>query len=174
MRGVYRSTEELERDRAEWFERLPSSLGFHGSATELAKVQLDESDLRWGVLERWRHRGLRLVDPFWPGLERARALRQARAETRFGPFDGVVGPELVEEANVLGQDLSATSMADYATCPYRFFLRKVLGIRSLDEPEDTLEIAPKSKGTLVHRILERLVLRYLETSESWVGLPRAR
>jgi len=50
--------------------------------------------------------------------------------------------------------LSPSSMETYATCPYRYFLKEVLRIEEVPEPERTEEIESTERGILVHRILE--------------------
>jgi ATP-dependent helicase/DNAse subunit B len=53
--------------------------------------------------------------------------------------------------------LSATGLESWARCPFSYFLGHVLGLRALDSPEDVLTISALDKGSLVHRILERVV-----------------
>lgn len=159
--GRFQSIEEIERSDYDWFVRLPSRVGFEGALPEDAFRSLDASDLRLHALEKAGRSALSAVAPLWAGLDRLRLLRRERSEPRFGPFDGVVPAELVERAEVLARDLSATSLAHYAECPYRFFLGKVLGLSWRREPEETLEISAAERGSFVHRVLERFVERFL-------------
>jgi ATP-dependent exoDNAse (exonuclease V) beta subunit len=63
--------------------------------------------------------------------------------------------------------LSYSSLGDYARCPYRFYLRRLLGLADVPEPapsESTPEVgAPgldaRVRGTLVHALLEELDFR---------------
>lgn len=48
--------------------------------------------------------------------------------------------------------LSATYLDDYAKCPWRFFARWHL--RLSEEPVEDLEMAPRNRGSLLHRLLE--------------------
>src|SRR5262249_531182 len=48
--------------------------------------------------------------------------------------------------------ISATYLDDYAKCPWRFFARWQLRLK--EEPEEDLEIDPRRRGTLLHRLLE--------------------
>ena len=60
--------------------------------------------------------------------------------------------------------LSYSSLQDYARCPYRFYLTRVLGLpRVAPPPDPDREAAPEPeplegrvRGTLVHQLLERL------------------
>ena len=161
LSGVFRSADAIERERPEWFLRMPSRIGFQGEGADQALRALDTSDLRFHILEQGGEAALDAVRPLWPGLGRLAALQRERRERRFGPYDGIVPLELIAKEELLGRDLSASSLSDYAVCPYRFFLSKVLRLRGHAEPEETLEIAPTERGSLVHRILERFVDRYL-------------
>lgn len=163
--GRFQSIAEIERSSYDWFIRLPSRVGFEGALPEDAFRSLDASDLRLHALEKVGRRGISAVAPLWPELDRLWVLRQERNQRRFGPFDGIVPAELVERAGVLARDLSATSLANYAECPYRFFLGKVLGLSWRPEPEETLEISAVERGSFVHRVLERIVERYLEEAD---------
>lgn len=166
--GHFQSIEEIEGSGYDWFVRLPSRVGFEGALPEDAFRSLDASDLRLHALEKAGREGLTAVAPLWEGLDRLRLLRRERSARRFGPFDGIVPAELVERAGVLGRDLSATSLSDYAECPYRFFLGKVLGLSWRPEPEETLEISALERGNFVHRVLQRFVDRYLaQDEEDW-------
>lgn len=160
--GSFQSIEEIEESRYAWFPRLPSRVGFEGKSPDDAFRSLDASDLRFHALERSGKGALAQVASIWPGLDRLRLLQRERGAPRFTEFDGVVPPELIERAGVLDRNLSASSLAAYAECPYRFFLGKVLGLSALPEPGETMEIGAAERGTFVHHILERFVDRYLE------------
>ena len=167
LAGRFLSLETLERQPWEWFERLPSRIGFHGTTPDHALRALDSSDLRFHVLEQGGGAAVAAVGALWPGRERLRRLWRERRSARFGPFDGIVPAPLVAASGILQRDLTATALADYAVCPYRFFLSRVLAIRASDEPERTLEIAPIERGNLVHAILDALVGEFLATGAAW-------
>ncbi len=48
---------------------------------------------------------------------------------------------------------SATSLQGYAECPFVFFAEKVLGLKARDD--ETPDLLPKDRGTILHSILER-------------------
>jgi len=53
--------------------------------------------------------------------------------------------------------ISATTLEEYALCPFRFFMHRVLGIEPIEEPEEALELSPKDRGSLYHAVLERFM-----------------
>ncbi len=97
-------------------------------------------------------------------LGRALSAGAARRSRDFTPFDGNVS-ELAAQAQAIARlfsgerPLSATSVQEWASCPFSFFLDQVLGIRSSETPEDRWTIDPAERGTLVHNILEEFLTR---------------
>jgi ATP-dependent helicase/nuclease subunit B len=53
---------------------------------------------------------------------------------------------------------SATKLEEYHTCPYRFFLKRIIGIEPVESPEDIKAISPKDRGDLYHRILHEFFM----------------
>jgi RecB family exonuclease len=58
------------------------------------------------------------------------------------------------------EPLSATSVEQYASCPFKFFLRAVLRVGELEEVDD--EIDHRTLGRLYHDVLEQLFQRLRE------------
>ena len=88
----------------------------------------------------------------------------------FTRYDGVLSSEeSLEAARALSgftaagprpdQILSATTLEEYATCPFRFLMHRVLKIDPVEEPEDVLELSPLDRGSLYHAVLERFLKR---------------
>ena len=50
------------------------------------------------------------------------------------------------------ENLSVTSMADYLSCPYRFFLKHVMRMQTLNT--DQRELDPRGFGNLIHDVLD--------------------
>lgn len=92
-----------------------------------------------------------------PDLARGVRAARARAHGVFGPWTGGLARPLPAPVTAaLDATLSASLLQRYAECPFQFFLRHVLGVRGLDEPdEDRVDAA--ARGTAVHEVLERLV-----------------
>ena len=135
-------------------------------------ARLDQSDLRWHVLEQGGSGAVPAIEPIWATIDAVRAHQAARRTRSFGSFDGVVPAELVAAGGILDRDMTATALENFAVCPYRFFLSRVLQVRSRGEPEQTLEIAPLQRGNLVHAILDELVQRFLAAGASWAQYVR--
>ena len=101
------------------------------------------------------------------------AATDARASAEFTPFDGntelVVGPGDVQRVLESVRRISASGIEAWATCPFQFFLGRVLRIDATDRPEDDWTVDPLERGSLVHRILERF-FKQLRGSGRFDGL----
>ena len=85
-----------------------------------------------------------------PQLRRGMLLQQARRSDSFSEWDGhIVGgtPSYAQRPH------SPSSLQDWAVCPYRYFLGRVLRVAERDEAEDDLTISPLERGALIHDIL---------------------
>ncbi|MCC7345692.1 MAG: PD-(D/E)XK nuclease family protein [Deltaproteobacteria bacterium] len=78
------------------------------------------------------------------------------------------GPILDE---LLRRPLSATYLDDFAKCPWRFFAKRFLQLK--EEPEEDLEIDPRRRGSLSHRLLEDSFARLIENFFSRGNFPAA-
>lgn len=124
-----------------------------------------------------RHRILR--DPSHPMPEPvAASLTAAAAAGMGGVHDGYLSGDALppERIAALLETSSPTALEHYGSCPHRFMLHAVLNIRDLDDPVDSLDLNPRDKGTLQHRVMEVLYRErldeLLELAQS--GHPRAR
>lgn len=117
-----------------------------GEARELAYLLGPGDPLR----SRLEMETTRWSNPFFTkydgALASGDALSAARALSGFGPS----GPEP-------GQGVSATALEEYALCPFRFFVHRVLGIDPIEEPQESLEFSPLDRGSLYHEVLERFL-----------------
>ncbi len=123
----------------------------------------DDHDYRLHRLLHWRRSGRPFNDhPFVGSNPLAAGIRLAR--TRFHPglteFDGNLS-SLSDDghlgAGLVRAPVSPTGLESWATCPYRYFLGNVLGLRALDSPEETVSISALDRGALIHEILERFI-----------------
>ena len=89
---------------------------------------------------------------------RALAARTARFSSELTAWDGRVDSAHSRVADIGGQTypISPSALESWATCPYRYFLGRVLGLSSSAEVDEA-EISSLERGLLVHRILERFV-----------------
>lgn len=51
---------------------------------------------------------------------------------------------------------SASALEELSACPYRFFLRRMVGLAPVEEPEESLSLSPAEAGEILHDILRRL------------------
>ncbi len=84
------------------------------------------------------------------GLTALRQLDSGRPA--LGDYDGLIGhaPALWQR---LAQGMSPTALRSYGLCPFQYFARHVLRLRSIKEPDDIGDIPPAELGTLAHAIL---------------------
>ena len=86
-------------------------------------------------------------------------------------FEGRLGPAardaLARHRPSALDSLSASRVAWFATCPYRYFLRSVQGMREWDEADRAAELDPLSLGNTFHDAARRLVA----ASRDWPPLP---
>ncbi len=85
-------------------------------------------------------------------LGRGYALHAERRRGWQTRWDGLI---VEGAARAAAQPHSASALQDWATCPYRYFLGRVLRIEEHDEPRDDLQITALDKGALVHEILDQ-------------------
>lgn len=149
------------RLRSRW---LPHDVGeeevqsFQHGLTNAPPASLTDYDLR-DLLE-WVERGGEPIDhvlaaeqpTFGAGL----LTTAFRASTDFTRFDGNVGPGRIDPLDDAAP-MSPTSLEQYAVCPTRYLFSKVLHIGPPERPEEIRRIAPMTKGSLVHEVLERFV-----------------
>ena len=162
----------LARDAEPWLDVVASFEA--GVVHDVEAGSLVERDLR--ALAEWRATGRPIADhPLALGaLGRGYALGAARASAGFTAYDGNLGdaPRRVDPA----EPIAATTLQDWATCPFRFLLGRVLRLREVPRPEATDTIQPLDEGTLVHAILEQFVQERPPAAPDtpWTAADRAR
>ncbi|MFA6029853.1 MAG: PD-(D/E)XK nuclease family protein [Elusimicrobiota bacterium] len=85
-----------------------------------------------------------------------------KGEGKPGRMDavGVVSPEFNESCGECG--FSPSALEEFATCPFKFFADRVLGLDPGDEPSDRGQLTPQARGKLYHEVLERFYKRLLD------------
>lgn len=168
------TAEELSRlDAQPWLDVVASFE--QGVTADAEPGSLTEWDLR--TLNEWRKSGRRFADsPLAEGsLGRGFALAAGRTSKRFTAFGGNVGASPLL-AHGPDRPVSATSFQDWATCPFRYLVGRVLRVREVARPETTESISALDEGTLVHSILESFVGEQLPRSpeQPWSDADRTR
>ena len=142
-----------DADEQTWLEVVSSfahlvTNGEPGSETEYALRSLSEA--------RGAHRDL-ARHPLTAGmLARGFVAAADRASKHASPYDGFVGnrPDLAPGAS---RPTSPTALQDWAKCPFRYFLSRVLRLRAIPRPEATESLSSLDRGGLMHAILEEFV-----------------
>ena len=92
---------------------------------------------------------------------------QSRRKARLTGFDGLISdPELLrwthQKLDSGSGQMSASRFEEYARCPYSFFLKRILGIRILDDDRGITEsMDPLQRGTGVHAALESFLKKHV-------------
>ena len=94
-----------------------------------------------------------------PALSRLLAADLGRLHRAWTTYDGIFtqsAPQklLAAALELSGEAVSATVLEDYARCPYNFFLKRLLRLAPLEEPEALLSMEALERGRLLHQILE--------------------
>lgn len=141
---------------------------------------LDELPSYAGAIERltspatpqeWRqraavdHDAVALADAV---LRRAREVRAARSSGRFTVFDGNLAGEALPDP-AAGHVVSVTSLESWVHCPHGYFVRYLLGVTEVEQPEQVVRISALERGNVMHDILERVVRQAAE--EGWTPGP---
>jgi RecB family exonuclease len=124
----------------------------------LEPISPADRDLR--SLSAWFRRYDRLDDhPLAhddPVLRRGLLVRHERRRPGFTRFDGDTSRVAPGPANA-DVPSSPTRLEQYATCPRRYLVGQVLGVRVLERPEQIERLSPRDRGSLVHAVLERFL-----------------
>lgn len=139
---------KIDRAPADVVQATPS---FERSLTaSRMPADLSEFDLR-SIRRSSNPRSHYLVDEY-PPLGRGFVQRRERRRSLLTRWNGLIEQGAAEE---LMRSHSASALQDWATCPYRYFLGRMLRIEERDEPRDELQITPIDKGSLIHAILDQ-------------------
>ena len=104
--------------------------------------------------------GARVVEAAFPHVARGRIAEDERDSVAFTEFDGYVpeaGPAL--DPCAPGNAYSVTELEGAAGCPFRFFLKRGLGLRPVDERERDRDVwlDPLTRGSELHDVYAALL-----------------
>jgi ATP-dependent helicase/nuclease subunit B len=153
LAGVTVGADELTRSSsAGWLQVVPSfEAGVRAPGEAGSLSERDVRSLRaWQEARRPidRHPLVTATPSLAAGVTAVRDRRSATL-TRFDGHVGAVPGLLPAEDDAV----SPTALQDWATCPFRYLLGRVLRIREVERPEATDRISPLERGSLVHRVL---------------------
>ncbi|MEE2696882.1 MAG: PD-(D/E)XK nuclease family protein, partial [Actinomycetota bacterium] len=141
--------DDLDRFAAPWFDHVAS---FTDALDHDDPATAQEYDL--AAVVRYGRTAIDALRTDDPVVARGIEMLDQRAGPEFTRFDGnLSGVDL----SALDQELSATRLEKWVSCPFAFFAEYVLGVRPLEEPSERTDLAPLIRGSIVHRVLERLV-----------------
>ncbi|SDT34636.1 PD-(D/E)XK nuclease superfamily protein [Friedmanniella luteola] len=130
--------------------------------------------------QEWRTRQAAAVHTLDDATVRAGTVMvRARAQHALSRFDGnLSGLEGIPDYAMSTQAISPTALEFYAACPYAFFVRRLLGVQPLEQPEDIVVVSPTQIGTFVHAVVDRLIRECQDElpgfGEPWTGAQRER
>jgi RecB family exonuclease len=119
-----------------------------GDPADAAYLVHGEGPLRRGLAME----AARFGSPFFTVYDGATDSKEALAAVRELAH-------ISRDGNAVDAAVSATSLEDYARCPFAFFVRHVLGIRLIEEPEDAAAPTPLERGELYHAVLDSFLKR---------------
>ena len=101
----------------------------------------------------------------------------SRRSAQFTRFDGDVSS--VSLRSPVEEIMSPTGLERWARCPQAYFQQRVLGVREVEHPEDSLRITAMDWGSLVHSALEGFLDQVLAEGppppdQAWTLLDRRR
>ena len=143
--------------RAGLFVRMPSTTASLRACDFPSTPQ--EYDLR-RLLDR-AEAGLSLSEKVGSSIHESlgrsvKMLRHRRSD-RFTPFDGnLAGCEIPGPADP-GTTVSATALESWAACPHAYFMRYLLGVEPVEDPERELRVSALERGDLIHAVLDRFL-----------------
>ena len=168
--GVRPSADKLGAITGDWFREVPSfvagirrtDLPSHQQDYDL-RALLDSHDLGEPVAS---HPVLQSRIEIQRGVQ----LTEARQSARFTRFDGNLASDGDLRGSILPRPsdheviVSATRLEGWAVCPHAYFVRHVLRVDPVDDPEDELRLTPLVRGQLVHRTLDRFIREAIEAN----------
>lgn len=156
--------EEVEFDRmaklAEKHRGLIRWVELSGFAPEQEEFALNAEE--WEESEIERATDLKEISHLLGGPEARRTIELAAErwlKEDFGLFTGYPGldPDYDPRSfTILSQKISPSRLQDFLSCPFEYFLKRVLEVGPLEEPEYVWQFDRLAQGNLIHKILEGL------------------
>ena len=174
-----RDTREFRETYASWLmlqafrlKRGDAKLSYHEMKAELGeprsavpedrKTALSPGGWWLGSVVGTGEEGIEVLSSAFQGVSLGRTAEERRDSAEFTEFDGYVpsaGPVLDPCAPETA--FSVTELEKAAECPFRFFLKRGLGVRPVDEAERNKDIwlDPLTRGSELHELYAALLRR---------------
>lgn len=165
--GTRPSTEELNAQTGAWLREVPSFVaGLRSSDFPATVTEYDVRALLDHV-EAGNRFELDLIPSDRTEVHQGAELLTARLSARYTRFDGNLATDgdlrgaTVPHPGAEGHITSATRLETWAGCPHAYFVRHVLGVLPVEDPEEQYRISPLTRGSLVHDTLDRWIAEAL-------------
>ena len=147
------------RDPFADYDALHDALSPAASPVPQENRLLDADDVWFAALSsagRLRA-GVPTVTAVYPRLGDGVRAWKERQEPVPSARHGIVQPRAGMDPRDTERVVSASQLQTLGTCPHRYLLRYVLGVRKPDDPELSSEewLSPLDRGALMHRVYER-------------------
>ena len=93
-----------------------------------------------------------------PSCDGRSTLRDARASDRFTAFDGNVDGH---DVGPLPARVSPTRIETWPACPHAYFVRYVLGVQRIEEPESIETLSALDRGAALHAAIDQFHVEVL-------------
>ncbi len=167
---LLRAAEALHGGKIDYrgLEKVPEyrRIALSSLGPEDAGMAIDEDEFDLAQVGKALRSGARGEISYLPALFPGFARAEKLAVRRWGfktltEYDACMNSaearrRLRERFALSGEVLSPTRLETYASCPFDYFLSRVLGLRKLPSPEEIRRIQPMDRGKIVHDILHRL------------------
>jgi ATP-dependent helicase/nuclease subunit B len=149
-----------EGDPSLTYEDLRARLGPLVSAVPRAGAHVEPADVWLDALstaEGGLRSGVAVVRAAHPGLDRGLVAAAEKARDEATSFHGKIRPRPELNPRRPGAVLSPSRLEALGACPRRYFIRYVLGVRAVRDPEWDPErwLDALDRGTLLHAVYER-------------------
>ena len=180
--GLRPGTDDLGRESGDWLAEVPSFVA--GLRRTAFPAHVQEYDMRALLDHHDRRRGRSRPGVGGVGgggaagwksgragwgidsvrrrveLRRGVELRLGRGSSRLTRFDGNLAAgdlrgAVLPDPAADGSAVSATRLEKWAECPHAYFVRHVLGVDAVEDPEADYRISALTRGHLVHLVLKR-------------------
>ncbi|MEO0495534.1 MAG: PD-(D/E)XK nuclease family protein, partial [Actinomycetota bacterium] len=165
------SAETLASFTGDWLVEVPSfvaglrATGFPASVQEYdVRSLLDHS-------EAGRPFGESAVPAARHEVRAGAELLTGRLSSAYTRFDGNLATDgdlrgvVLPDPTSIGHVTSATRLERWAVCPHAYFVRYVLGVSPVEDPEEQYRISPLTRGSLVHDALDAWIAEALRSGQ---------
>jgi len=168
LEGRPMAPEDLNGSTRDWLRCVPS---FESALLSRTPGSLQEYRLH--SLMRWLRSGKGLAEHPLFGcqpLKRQTERERARPAWRLTAWSGHVK----EGSCACDGPFSASRLEAYGVCPFRYFLKYVLQVEEIREPDDMPGVDPLIRGQLYHAVLRRFMAEHIgrPPGEPWTEQQR--